>query len=147
MALFYSRDVKHVIKLFIYCTGFGFNLQVQRSNLHKDSCKEIYAGFRSCLTVDEATFLRECAKWRTWSTSAAMAMDRPDPAETLEESLAFASEQLYPSIRKCFMLLLVMPVSTATAERSFSTMRRVKDILAEYNGDGTLVWTGTPQCI
>ena len=52
------------------------------------------------------------------ATNFKCAMGRFDPAETLEESIAFASEQLYPSIRKCFMLLFVMPVSTATAERS-----------------------------
>ncbi|KAH3866062.1 hypothetical protein DPMN_029315 [Dreissena polymorpha] len=46
---------------------------------------------------------------------------RPDSADTLERSIVFGSKQLYHSI----MLYLVMPVSTATAEISFSTMRRV----------------------
>jgi len=41
---------------------------------------------------------------------------------------------MYPHIRKVFTLLLVMPMSTATAERSFSTMRRVKTYLRSSMG-------------
>jgi len=76
------------------------------------------------------------------ATNFKCAMGRFDPAETLEESIAFASEQLYPSIRKCFMLLFVMPVSTATAERSFSTMRRVKTYLRSTMGTERLSGLG-----
>ena len=44
----------------------------------------------------------------------------------IETALRVETEASYPNIRLCMMVLLCMPVSTATAERSFSTMRLVK---------------------
>ena len=37
--------------------------------------------------------------------------------------------QFYPNAHQCILVLITMPVSTATAERSFSTMKRVKSYL------------------
>jgi histone deacetylase complex regulatory component SIN3 len=81
------------------------------------------------LDVDEDTFLRECVLWRTWWTDPTLAAQRETTPENLTDSLKVTSEALYPNIRKCLALLMVVPVSTATAERSFSTMRRVKSYL------------------
>lgn len=44
---------------------------------------------------------------------------------TLQEA-AKQSEQLYPNIHTMIKVLLTMPVSTATVERSFSSLRRLK---------------------
>ena len=45
------------------------------------------------------------------------------------DTLAQTNSELYPNISKCLHVLLSMPVSTATAERSFSSMRRLKTYL------------------
>ncbi|XP_052767067.1 52 kDa repressor of the inhibitor of the protein kinase-like [Mya arenaria] len=85
---------------------------------------EIYAEYSPDLECDEETFVRECKRWiAKWTTTS--------PAEypDLETSLRVATEASYPNIRLCMMVLMCMPVSTATAERSFSTMRRVKTYL------------------
>lgn len=95
---------------------------------------EVFRGVQASLDVDEATFLRECARWRTWWTDPALADDRPEAPEDLSASLHMARVDSFPNIRMCMMILIVMPVSTATAERSFSTMRRVKTYLRSTMG-------------
>jgi len=73
--------------------------------------------------TDYDTFLRGVPRWTVVECSPLT------DADCLEGALKLAHVELCPNIRKCFELLLVMPVSTSTAERSFSTMKRVKSYL------------------
>lgn len=85
---------------------------------------EIFQEFKLDLPDDEPTFERECQRWTAkWTVTS------PAPYSTLEKALDVATEASYPNIRICLMVLLCMPVATATTERSFSTMRRVKTYL------------------
>ena len=55
--------------------------------------------------------------------------------QTLLETLNVTNQDLYPNIYAIFTVLITMPVSLASSERSFSVMRRVKNCLNEsYNG-------------
>jgi hypothetical protein len=47
-------------------------------------------------------------------------------SSNLTETLQATSYDLYPNIYICLVILITMPVTTATAERSFSVMRRIK---------------------
>lgn len=87
---------------------------------------EIYEEFREDLECgDVLTFERECNRWiQRWRDD-----DLAREYSTLEKTLAIATEASYPNIRRCLLVLLSMPVSTASAERSFSVMRRVKSYL------------------
>ena len=49
-------------------------------------------------------------------------------AENLQEAV-FASQYMFPNIHTILKVLLTMPVSTATAERSFSGLRHLKTYL------------------
>ena len=49
-------------------------------------------------------------------------------AENLQEAV-FASQYMFPNIHTVLKVLLTMPESTATAERSFSGLRRLKTYL------------------
>lgn len=49
-----------------------------------------------------------------------------DPPQTLVETLDFADPELYPGIYVAVKTLLTYPVSTCVAERSFSSMKRLK---------------------
>ncbi|MCG7879675.1 MAG: hAT family dimerization domain-containing protein [Candidatus Thiodiazotropha endolucinida] len=48
---------------------------------------------------------------------------------TLGDALKAINQQLYPNVYTCLVVLITMLVATATAERSFSVMRRVKTYL------------------
>ena len=63
----------------------------------------------------------EILRWQTkWSHSS------DEKPVTLTETPQHANPDLYPNVVTIITILLTMPVSTATPERSFSTMRRVK---------------------
>ena len=55
-------------------------------------------------------------------------------AESLQEAV-FAAQFMFPNIHTILKVLLTMPVSTASAERSFSGLRPLKTYLRVY-----LVW-------
>lgn len=74
---------------------------------------EIYAIFHPNLNTDEATLLRECQKWRTRWTDNDLISSRPVPPEDLAVSIELALGA-YPNIRLVLILILDVPVSTAT---------------------------------
>ena len=55
--------------------------------------------------------------------------------QTLLETLNVRNQDLYPNIYAIFTVLITMPVSSASSERSFSAMRRVKNYLGATMGD------------
>ncbi|WAR23625.1 P52K-like protein [Mya arenaria] len=117
-------------------------LPLKNDGLPRKSINDVYQAFHACLDVDENIFVRECERWRMWWTDATLAVNRPAAPASLAESITLASKALYPSIRHCLTLLMVMPVSTATAERSFSVMRRVKTYLRSTMGTERLSGLG-----
>ena len=51
--------------------------------------------------------------------------------QTLVETLDHANSQFYPGVYVALVTLLTYPVSTYTAERSFSSMKRLKSMTDE----------------
>ncbi len=49
--------------------------------------------------------------------------------QTLLETLNVTNQDLYPNIYAIFTVLITMPVSSASSERSFSAMHRIKNVL------------------
>ena len=69
-------------------------------------------------------FDNEILRWQTkWSRST------DEKPWTLTETLQHTDPDLYPNVVTVITILLTMPMSTATPERSLSTMRRVKTCL------------------
>ena len=69
-------------------------------------------------------FDNEILRWQTkWSHST------DEKPGTLTETLQHANLDLYPNVVTVITILLTMPVSAATPERSLSTVRRVKTCL------------------
>jgi len=53
-------------------------------------------------------------------------VDPEDKPTILQHTLCCTNKELYPNVTAILTILVTMPVSTATPERSFSAMRRVK---------------------
>ena len=67
-------------------------------------------------------FRREVARWRTrWAITKGN--DLPTTLYTILDSV---NPVLYPSTDTILCVLLIMPIESATAERSFSVLRRLK---------------------
>lgn len=80
--------------------------------------------------IDE--FIDEIDRWKIrWQQN----IDKP---ERLIAVLNATIVDLYPSIHRILTILLTMPVSSATSERSFSAMRRIKSYLRSTMGDERL---------
>ena len=84
---------------------------------------KLYETYKTDLS-EKRDFDNEILRWQTkWSH---LSDKKPvTPTKTLQH----ANPDLYPNAVAIITILLTMPVSTATPERSFSTMRRVKTYL------------------
>ena len=65
-------------------------------------------------------------------------MDPNVTPQTLVETLDYANSQFYPGVYVALVLLLTYPVSTCTAEGSFSSMKRLKSPLRSTMTDERL---------
>jgi len=82
-----------------------------------------YAAYKNDLT-DKREYDNEMLRWKTkWLHSTG---ERP---AALADTLDCINPILYRNVNTILTILLTMPVSTATPERRFSTMRRVKTYL------------------
>ena len=87
--------------------------------LTDQTTNSIFDSFRTDIG-DRQAFLDEVARWKTcWNM-----VDGQKP-QTLLETLNVTNQDLYPNIYAIFPVLITMPVSSASSERSFSAMRRV----------------------
>ena len=54
------------------------------------------------------------------------------------QALEFCDADVYPNSRKLLTIFVTLPVTTASSERSFSTMRRLKTYLRSAMGEQRL---------
>ena len=85
--------------------------------LYLKHTKPIYVATQLCF---KAEIKRWKARWATLTTA------KPS---NLKDTLNVTNEELYPSISTVLLILYTMPASTATTERSFSVLRRLKTYL------------------
>ncbi len=102
------------------------------ASLSDTAAGEIYDTFSADLTQDREVFTDEVSRWKTrWS----MANEKPT---RIMDALNATHKDLYPNIYMILAILVTMPPSSATAERSFSAMRRIKNFLRATMGDSRL---------
>ena len=100
-------------------------LPVHIAKLTADKVQALYETFvldLQCQSLEEFE-----AEIRRWKARCQLNIDAP--LSTIGDTLLDTNADLYPYVCTCLHILLSMPVSTATAERSFSAMRRLKTYL------------------
>ena len=104
---------------------------VKHQSLTPDIVDRVFAAYATDLgRIDE--FIDEIDRWKIrWQQN----IDKP---ERLIAVLNATNVDLYPSIHRILTILLTMPVTSATSERSFSAMRRIKTYLRSTMGDERL---------
>ena len=88
--------------------------------LTPDTVDVIFDTYKTDLRCDIVMFKVEIKRWATLTTA------KPS---NLKDTLNVTNEELYPSISTVLLILYTMPASTATTERSFSALRRLKTYL------------------
>ena len=102
-------------------TGSWVNTSYLRSSDHStETTNKIYNTYSHDLN-HRVTFDNEISWWK-----ARWALAEGEKPNNLEDILSFTIGGPYPNVTTVLTILLTMPVSTATRERSFSTMGRVK---------------------
>ena len=100
--------------------------------LTDQTTNSIFDSFRTDIG-DRQAFLNEVARWKTcWNM-----VDGQKP-QTLLETLNATNQDLYLNIYAIFTVFIIMPVSSASSERTFSAMRRVRKCLRATMGDEIL---------
>ncbi|XP_025192154.1 52 kDa repressor of the inhibitor of the protein kinase-like [Melanaphis sacchari] len=90
--------------------------------------------FYESLLPDSTVFNEEFSTWKLkWLKDNI----EKKPSNAVE-SLLECDERFFPNIRKLLEILATLPVSTATAERTFSTLRRLKTYLRNTTGEDRL---------
>lgn len=93
------------------------------ADLRENMLPTIYAAFAPDLLQTYETFKSEIARWRVkWSITDIR-------ASRLHDTLQQTCKDLYPCICTIIGVLLTMPPTSATCERSFSGMKRIKNYL------------------
>ena len=92
----------------------------QLGSLNRETTNNIYNTYSNDLS-HRVAFDNKIVRWKARWTLA-----EGEKPNNLEDTLSCTSEDLYLDVATVLTILLTMPVSTATPERSFSTKRRVK---------------------
>lgn len=79
--------------------------------------------YESFLKVSKTEFNFEVQRWKSsWASSENM-------AKTAIDALKKCKKNFFPTVYTLLTILVTLPVTSVEAERSFSTMRRVKNYL------------------
>ena len=111
----------------------AFNLLPRKVNdFDEDHLNVTFDAYKADIIGDRDDFRAEVHRW---SLRWAMAAHRP---ASVCDTIKCTNPHLYPSIFKVLVALLTIPVSTATAERSFSCLKRLKTYLRSTMGQTRL---------
>jgi hypothetical protein len=104
------------------CSVADFQSVEQSANFYASIiCSEATAN--SC-TVAVKAIHGEISNWRTMWIKR-QGDNKPVPSNAIDTYVS-CDQQFYPYIKRLVQILCTLPVSVATAERSFSTLRRLK---------------------
>lgn len=108
-----------------------------------DRCNipDLYLQYKACLeqSAGELRLRSELDLWKQkWSRVKDETPNATIPS-TAAEGLAACDRDSFPTIHALLTIMLCMPVSTASAERSFSTLRRLKTWLRSRIGEQRLL--------
>ena len=99
-------------------------IRINLSRLTPETVDVIFDTYKTDLRCGIVMFKAEIKRWKArWAT-----LTTAKPSNR-KETLNVTNEELYPSIRTVLLILYTMPASTATTERSFSALRRLKTYL------------------
>ncbi|XP_048770497.2 52 kDa repressor of the inhibitor of the protein kinase-like [Ostrea edulis] len=122
---FYDHVLQELDDRFLQCSERFMAQHLVPSNLGNltdDMVMQIYQTFSADIPAQAAVFHTEIKRWiARW-----LLEDPGNLPSTLQNTLHDINPNLYPNIFNVLSVLISMPVSIASAERSFSVMRRMK---------------------
>jgi hypothetical protein len=115
------------------------NLKKLDPALLKDLAKKLTSSYGDLITNDSCQLeSRVAAELRLWQKKCSGASLNLPSAPSASTVLSQCDIDVYPLIHKLLRILLTLPVSVATAERSFSSLKRIKTWLRNRIGQERL---------
>ena len=128
-----SKPVKNLWKNGLFWLRYSF---VTHSIDHKQGTEGTQEYFRSSLLSLQRFFsageTRVCGRKQVGIVH--------NPPATIAETLPHCHPQEFPNLSRAFTALLTLPITTATAEKSFSELRRLKTYLRSTMKEDRLSW-------
>ena len=93
-------------------------------NEYYDDIKEAF-NFWQPVLLEQKTEQQVIGEWDVWASLWISRPKEDKPSDSLE-SPARCDQQAFPTIHRMILLFATQPVTTSTAERTFSTLRRLK---------------------
>jgi hypothetical protein len=97
-----------------------------------DELRNLYATYASVLDCSELSAIGELQLWYH------RASESENPPRNALEAIAVCNQEIFPTVHKLLHILATLPVTTASSERSFSTLRRLKTYLRNTTGEERL---------
>jgi hypothetical protein len=95
--------------------------------------KQLYATYADVLDCSELSAVGELQLWYSRNCDAVDA-----PLKHAMDALAVCNQSTFPAIHSLLHILVTLPVTTASSERSFSTLRRLKTYLRNTTSEERL---------
>lgn len=93
----------------------------------KDAAKKLFSFYMDDLdltTDDDNALIPEISMWYRFLNQ----IDEPPP-KTAISALNICNKDFHPNVFKLLQIFVTLPISTCSAERSFSTLKRIKTYL------------------
>lgn len=119
-----NRFSKETLNLYSFSVLFPDSVSSKNSTLSKEAvsklCERYSIFFKDNLEVLERSLISELEMWNIQCERK-----KYDSSRSLMQLLDCCDVEVYPIIHSLFQILLTLPSSGATAERSFSTLKRI----------------------
>lgn len=104
----------------------GYKLLPSKLSSFKEEDIETIEQYYGPDLLDKAAFRGEVEKWKI-KIGQTDNPSTPMPKHALVKALKVADAEFFPNIHEIFKLILTLPVGSVPCERSFSSLRRLKD--------------------
>lgn len=112
-------------------TNFGCLFPSKTSTLDEEACKQLFSKYATILNADSPeVWISEVRIWRR------RILDKN--IKNSLDALDVCNEDAFPNVHKILRVMAVLPVTTSTNERSFSTLRRLKNYLRSTMSENRL---------
>lgn len=112
-------------------SNFGNLFPSKTTTLNEEACKKLFEKYTAVLNDDSSeVWISEVRLWRRRIADKNI--------NTSLEALDICNKNAFPNVHKILLVMAVLPVTTATNERSFSTLRRLKNYLRSTMSENRL---------
>lgn len=110
-----------------------FTCLINANEKNETEFKELLKTYSSDIEADEISAIGEFAIWYEHIKNK-----NPKNPKNVTEAFFDSNEDIFPTVYRLLQVLITLPVTTASSETSFSSLRRLKTYLRNTTGENRL---------